>query len=191
MYFIENVLVQDEVVQEHFACNLAACKGACCWEGDYGAPLEDAELATLESVYPEVRPYLNQESIARIEAEGLYTYTEDNKQWATALMPNGACVYLTFEKNGVAKCGIERAYYDNKIDWVKPISCHLYPVRIKHNPTQGFDTLKYDRWDICSAACSKGEKEEIRIYEFVKSALVRKYGQDWYDELVAAVEHHK
>lgn len=185
MYAIGSVLVSDEVVEEHFACNLAACKGACCWEGDYGAPLEPEELDELERVYPQVASLLTPEGRKAIKTQGFYTKNGDGHD--TPLVNGGACAYMTYDDRGVAQCGIEQAYNLGRIDWKKPISCHLYPIRVVRNPQTSFEALNYDRWDICSAACTKGERQRIRIFEFAKPALIRKYGQAWYDELVAAV----
>ena len=184
MYIIGSILVSDDLTEESFACNLSACKGACCWEGDYGAPLEEEELDILTEVYPAVSPYLTEAGRAAIAEQGLYTRNGDSHD--TTLVDGGACAYMTLDATGTAQCGIERAYNDGAIGWKKPISCHLYPVRIKKNPQTGFEALNYDVWDICSAACTRGEREKIRIYEFVKPALIRKYGQEWYDELEAA-----
>ncbi|MEM1358930.1 MAG: DUF3109 family protein [Bacteroidota bacterium] len=188
MYIIGSVLVSDEVTEEQFACNLAACKGACCWEGDFGAPLEASELARLEEVYPKVAPLLTEDGRRAIKAQGKYTHNEDGDTWDTTLIDNGACAYMTTDEMGVAQCGIERAYNQGLIDWKKPISCHLYPIRVKSNPVASFEALNYDRWDICSAACTKGKRERIRVYEFAREALIRKYGKAWYEELLAAVE---
>ncbi|MEM8583794.1 MAG: DUF3109 family protein [Bacteroidota bacterium] len=191
MIVVQNVLVSDELIEEHFACDLNACKGACCWEGDYGAPLDREELDILEDIYPVVSEYLSRESRDVIEEKGLYTWTPDNKGYATPLMPDEACAYLTYDQLGRAWCGIERAYRDGKIDWPKPISCHLYPIRVKKNEEVGFEAINYDRWSICAAACTKGEKEKVRLYEFAHAALVRKYGEDWYEELCCAAAHNQ
>lgn len=191
MLIIQDVLVSEEVVSEQFACNLSACKGACCWEGEYGAPLEFDELAILADIYPTVAPRLTKQGRAAIEAQGLYTDTPDGGGPATTLVENGACAYLTYNKEGIALCGIEQAFRAGEIDWPKPISCHLYPIRVNRNEAIGFEALNYDRWDICSAACSKGAKENIRVFEFAQTALVRKYGEEWYQELLAAVEHQQ
>ena len=185
MYVIGSILVSDAVTEEHFACNLTACKGACCWEGDYGAPLEADELPILERIYPAVAPYLTDAGRAAIAEQGLYVRNGDSND--TPLVDNAACAYMTLDGTGTAQCGIERAYNEGAVDWKKPISCHLYPIRVRSNPEAGFEALNYDVWDICSAACSKGERERIRIFEFARPALVRKYGQAWYDELEAAV----
>lgn len=188
MYIIGNIMVSDDVTDEQFACNLTACKGACCWEGDFGAPLEAAELPILEAIYPAVAPYLTDEGRAAIAEQGLFTKNEEVGGWDTPLVDNKACAYMTLNGQGMAMCGIEQAHRDGKTDWKKPISCHLYPIRVKSIPEANFEALNYDVWDICSAACTKGDKERIRLYEFAKPALIRKYGADWYAELKAAVE---
>ena len=187
MYIIGNILVSDDVADEQFACNLTACKGACCWEGDFGAPLEKSELAILDEIYPEVEPYLTSEGRGAINEQGTYVVNHEQDTYDTPLVNNRACAYMTLDASGLALCGIEQAYRDGKIGWKKPISCHLYPIRVKSKPEANFEALNYDVWDICSAACTKGEKEKIRVFEFARPALVRKYGQAWYDELAAAV----
>lgn len=191
MYIIDNIIVSDDVTDEHFACNLTACKGACCWEGDFGAPLEKEELAILKEIYPKVEPYLTEEGKAAIKKQGYYTSNEKLGGWDTTLVDNAACAYMTLNDQGMALCGIEQAHRDGKIDWKKPISCHLYPIRVKSKPEADFEALNYDVWDICSAACSKGKQEKIRVYEFAKPALIRKYGEDWYNALAAAVEREE
>jgi hypothetical protein len=185
MYLIGSILVSDDVVQEHFACNLTACKGACCWEGEYGAPLEEDELSILQEIYPAIAPYLTEVGRAAIAEQG--TSVQNGKSHDTPLVNGGPCAYMTLDATGTAQCGIERAHNDGAIDWKKPISCHLYPIRVKRNRHLDFEALNYDVWDICSAACTKGERERIRIFEFAKPALIRKYGEEWYAELEAAV----
>ncbi|MEL6143170.1 MAG: DUF3109 family protein [Bacteroidota bacterium] len=189
MLVIQDILVSDEVVAEEFACNLTACKGACCWEGDFGAPLEVAELVTLAAIYPYVAPYLRPEGRAAIEEQGPYTKTKDNHGPATTLVNGGACAYMTRNEHGIALCGIEQAYRAGDIDWPKPISCHLYPIRVKQSEKMGFEALNYDRWHICSPACKKGKRDKVKVYEFAKEALIRKFGPDWYDELDAAAKY--
>lgn len=186
MIMINHTLVSEEVVQEHFLCNLDACKGACCWEGDYGAPLEEEELRTLESIYDDIKPFLRPEGRAVIEREGLYAYVEEAKEYATPLIDHGPCAYMTYDRDGVAQCGIEKAYKAGATDFRKPISCHLYPIRVKRNAQSGLELLEYDRWEICSAACTLGAREQLPIYRFVREALIRKYGADFYEALDAA-----
>lgn len=190
MVIVQDKLVSEDVLTEQFACNLNACKGACCWEGDFGAPLDTAELHTLEHIFDEIKPFLTPEGLAVIEEEGPFVYYDEAKEYGTPLLKNGACVYLTRDKNtGIAKCGIEQAYEAGKTDFLKPISCHLYPIRIKEDKKTNFEALNYDRWDICSAACEKGKQEKIAVYEFGKNALIRKYGEAFYDELAAAASY--
>ena len=191
MIMINDTLVTAEVVEEYFLCNLSACKGACCWEGDFGAPLEEEELAILEDIYPKVKPFLSLEGRAAIEQDGAYTYVEEVKEYGTTLIDNGACAFMTYDKEGVAQCGIEQAYNAGEVNFKKPVSCHLYPIRIERNTQSGIDILQYDRWDICSAACSLGNKEQLPLYRFVKDALIRKYGADYYEALEGAVQHRK
>lgn len=183
MLIVKNIFVSDDVVEEQFLCNLEACKGACCWEGDWGAPLEEAELETLQGILDQVRPYLSEESRQVLAEKGPYTYYEEPEEYGTSLLKNGACVFMIYDDQGIAKCGIEQAYLDKKIDFKKPISCHLYPIRVNKNREVGFEALNYDRWDICSAACELGKKEQLPLYRFVKDAIVRKYGNAFYEEL--------
>ncbi|MBR9921012.1 MAG: DUF3109 family protein [Bacteroidetes bacterium] len=190
MLIIDDILISDALIQEQFVCNLNACLGACCWEGDWGAPLEKEELQTLEDIYPAVRPFLIPEGIAVLEEKGLYVWYEEADNYGTPLLENGACAYLTYDKRGIAKCGIEKASEAGAVSFQKPISCHLYPVRAKEEPAAGFRALNYDRWDICSAACSLGRELQVPVYQFVKDALVRKYGMAFYEQLDAAAREH-
>ncbi|MEZ5040699.1 MAG: DUF3109 family protein [Saprospiraceae bacterium] len=189
MLVISDILVSNDIVEEQFVCNLNACKGACCWEGDWGAPLEAAELLLLGEIYDQIEPYLNPEGKAVLQEEGLFTYYEEAKEYGTPLLKNGACAYLVYDELGIAKCGIEQAYLDGATDFKKPISCHLYPIRVDENKETGFEALNYDKWDICSAACQLGKKEQVPVYKFVKEALIRKYGEDFYRELDAAAAY--
>jgi hypothetical protein len=187
MIVIEDKIISDDVVEKHFICNLDACKGACCWEGDMGAPLEDEELPLLQDLYEDIKPFLAQEGIKAIEAQGVYTFNEAEKIYVTPLIENEACAYLVIEANGVAKCGIEKAYEAGAIAFKKPISCHLYPIRITEYAD--FSAVNYDKWDICSAACSLGKKHQMPVYQFVKDALIRKYGEEFYEALDAAAQY--
>lgn len=185
MLVIQDILVSDAVVEEQFICNLKACKGICCVEGDYGAPLEASELQTLEHIYEKVKPFLAEDGIAAIEQQGLFVYEEDFKEYSTPLIDEGPCAYRVW-KDGIIACGIEIAYYAGAVPFKKPISCHLYPIRIKENKESGFQAINYDEWDICSAACELGRKEKVPVYRFLKEPLIRKYGAEFYEELDAA-----
>ncbi len=188
MFIIGDKLVSASVVEEQFVCHLEECKGACCWEGDYGAPVDEQEKAILDQIYDKVRPFLRPEGIAAIEEQGKYVYIEEANEYATTLINNRDCAYLTFNEQGIALCGIEQAYRAGAIDFYKPISCHLYPIRILK--MEEFEGLNYHEWEICSAACSKGKELRVPVYQFVKEAIVRRYGDDFYNELDAAAQHH-
>lgn len=186
MVIVQDILVSEDLLTEHFICQLDSCKGACCWEGDFGAPLEEAEVSTLAAIYEDLKPFLRPEGIGVIEASGVSIFYEEMKSPGTPLLPGGACAFLTFEKNGGAKCGIEKAFETGATDFQKPISCHLYPVRVAKNEEVSFEALNYDKWDICSAACAAGEREKVPVFKFLREAIVRKYGEAFYEELEAA-----
>lgn len=189
MLIVKGKLISDDILQEHFLCNLEACKGACCWEGDWGAPLESEEMQTLERIYDDIKPYLSPEGRRVLEDEGLFTFYKDANDYGTPLIKNGACAYMTYTEDGIAICGIEHAYNEGKTDFRKPISCHLYPIRVNREDKTDFEALNYDRWDICSAACQKGKEQQMPIYQFAKAALIRKYGAEFFAELEAAAQH--
>ncbi len=191
MIIIKDKIISEELVDEQFLCQLDACKGACCWEGDAGAPLEDPELPILEEIYDTVKPYLSPAGQLAIKEQGLFVYDKTDKEYRTSLIDNGPCAFMTLSEDGKAQCGIEQAWQDGKIDFQKPISCHLYPIRITYNKKTNFEALNYDRWDICSDACKAGKAAKLPIYRFVKEALIRKYGADFYDELDNFVKVYK
>lgn len=189
MIIIQDVLVSEDVMTAHFRCALESCRGACCWEGDFGAPIEPGEAETLAAIYKDVRPFLRMEGIQAIEQQGFSVKYNGLAVPGTPLTPDGACAFLTFDESGIAKCGIEKAWEAGKTGFQKPISCHLYPIRVTKNEQVNFEALNYDVWDICSAACNAGKKEKIRVFEFVKAAIVRKYGEEFYEEMAAAAEY--
>ena len=176
-------LVSEEILEKKFVCDLNACKGGCCVKGDYGAPLEDDELAVLEEIYPKVKPYLTKAGVEAIDKQGKYI-RYSKKEWVTPLIKGKECAYTVFD-GGIAKCGIEKAWLDGKIGFQKPVSCHLYPIRI-NKLKSGVDSVNYDRWSICKAACKLGDALKVPVYKFLKSSLVRKYGEAWYDQLEQA-----
>lgn len=189
MIEIDNVLISDEIVEEHFVCDLIKCKGACCVDGDAGAPLENKELKELEEAYNQVLPYLTKEGRLKIEQEGKYIYDHEFG-WVTPTISNGMCAYGTIDKKGIVKCGIEQAYNDGKINWKKPISCHLFPIRIKK--TNKTELVNYEpREDLCSPACALGKKLKVPVYQFLKEPIIRKYGNDFFEALDATAHHFK
>ena len=179
MIAIGNTIVSKDLLDKKFVCDLSACKGACCVEGDSGAPLEEEEAAILDDIFDEVKPYMAGEGIKAIEEQGKFIIDKDGDQ-VTPLVEGKHCAYVFFQ-NGTAKCAIEKAHSEKKTDFKKPLSCHLYPVRItKHKE---YDAVNYHRWEICRPACSCGEKLDVKIYQFLKEPLIRKYGMEWYEEL--------
>lgn len=185
MIEVDHVLVSEELINEEFVCNLNHCKGACCIEGDAGAPLIEDEKAILEEIYPKIKAYLTSKGIAAIEKYGTSVVDFEGDLTTPCVNGNQECAYVTWE-NGITKCGIERAYEDQVIDWKKPISCHLYPIRIVNYPD--FDVLHYDRWSICSGACANGKTLKVPVYQFLKGPLIRKYGEEWYKKLEDTVK---
>ena len=185
MIEIEHTLITDDLKDSYFACDLAKCKGACCVEGDLGAPLEEAELPIMEQIYPMVTPYLSEQGKNAIEEQG--TYIKDHEDdFSTPTVGGKECAYAVYDQNQVLKCGIEMAFNDGKINFQKPISCHLYPVRI--TSYEQYDAVNYDRWHICDPACRLGESLKIPLYKFLKVPLIRKYGPAWFRKLQGAVE---
>ena len=180
MIEVGSVLVHEDVVKQNFVCNLNKCKGICCLEGDSGAPLNHDELHILEEIYPKVKPYMTQKGIDTIEREGAWVKDFEGDYTTPCVDVNKECAYVTWE-GSITKCAIEKAYEEGVIDWKKPISCHLYPIRITAYPE--FDVLNYDRWSICSPACAFGDELKVPVYEFLKAPLIRKYGEQWYKEL--------
>ena len=187
MIAIDDILISNQVVEEQFVCDLQKCKGGCCVDGDAGAPLENAELKEINAAYEQVLPYLSEEATAIIETEGKYVYDREFG-WVTPTISNGMCAYGMVDEKGIVKCAIEQAFNDGKISWKKPISCHLFPVRIKK--TKRGDLVNYEpRQDLCAAACSLGKKLKIPVYQFLKEPLIRKYGNDFYEALSASARH--
>jgi len=185
MILIDNTCISDDIEDQLFVCNLDKCKGACCVEGDSGAPLDEDELVILDQIYPFVKPYLSEAGIKVIEEEG--TYTKDFEgDFVTPVINGRECAYAIYDARGILKCGIEEAYNDGKIKYKKPISCHLYPIRV--TKYEQYHALNYDRWDICSPACSFGKELGVPVYKFLKDPLIRAYGENWYGQLTREID---
>lgn len=180
MFQIDNTLISEEILENDFVCNLNSCKGACCVDGESGAPLHDDETKVLVDIFTKVKPFLRPEGIKAIEEQGAFVKGEDG-EWETPLVNNSECAYVTFSKEGITKCGLEQAYNQGATTWKKPISCHLYPIRIREYTE--FTAVNYHKWEICDPACSLGAELKVPIYKFVKEALTRKFGEAWYQEL--------
>src|SRR6056297_4255293 len=187
MFQLGETIVSEEIIENDFVCNLNACKGACCVDGDAGAPLEEQETEILVDIYAKVKPFLRPGGISVIEKEGAFVKGDDG-EWETPLVNGSACAYVFFDDKNTAKCGIEEAYNQGKITWKKPVSCHLYPVRIREYTE--LTAVNYHKWQICDPACSLGEELQVPVYKFVKEALIRKFGTDWYSELETVAGEH-
>ena len=179
MFQLGKTIVSEDILQKDFVCNLSACKGACCVDGDAGAPLSLEETKILEEIYPKVKPFLRKEGIEAIEKLGTWVKGTD-QDLETPLIDEKDCAYVIFDGK-TALCGIEQAYNQGVIDWKKPVSCHLYPIRVKDFTE--FTAVNYDKWHICDDACTLGKELQVPVYKFVKEALIRRFGEDWYLEL--------
>ena len=189
MIAIDNVLLSDQIIEEQFVCDLNKCKGACCVDGDAGAPLNPNELKEIDAVAEVVWPYLNEESQSEINRQGRYVYDKEYG-WVTPTINGSICVYGIVDTNGIVKCGIEQAYLDGKTDWKKPISCHLFPVIVKTSKSSdNVYANSQPRTDHCKAACALGKKLKVPVYKFLKEPLIRRFGEEFYEALEATAEH--
>jgi hypothetical protein len=189
MIAIDNVLVSDDLVKKQFVCDLVKCKGACCVDGDAGAPLNKKELKKIDEVFEFVEPYLNEESREEINKVGKYVY-HNEFGWVTPTINDKICVYGIKDPMGIVKCGIEQAFMDGKTKWKKPVSCHLFPVTVTESSDGVTEYVNYEpREDHCKAACSLGKKLEVPVYEFLKEPLIRKFGKSFYAALDATAKH--
>ena len=180
MFQLGKTIVSEDIIKKDFVCNLSACKGACCIDGDAGAPLDKEESRILEEIYPKVKPFLRQEGIDEIEKQGVFITTEEG-ELETPLINGADCAYVIFDEHKTALCAIEEAYNQGEVTWKKPVSCHLYPIRVKDYSE--FSAVNYHHWPICDDACTLGKELQVPVYKFVKEALIRKFGEDWYKEL--------
>ena len=180
MFQLGKTIISEDIIEKDFVCNLSACKGACCIDGDAGAPLTEDEAKILKDIYPKVKPFLRKEGIAAIEEQDT-SITTAFGDIETPLIDGADCAYVIFDEKKTALCGIEEAYNQGEVDWKKPVSCHLYPIRVKNYSE--FSGVNYDKWEICDDACSLGKALQVPVYKFVKEALIRKFGEDWYAEL--------
>jgi hypothetical protein len=180
MFQLGKTIVSEDIIEKDFVCNLGACKGECCISGAAGAPVTQDEAVILKEIYPALKPFLRPEGSAAIELQGTHAVSDLN-ELETPLVQGKECAYVTFSGNGTAGCGIEDAYNAGAITWKKPISCHLYPVRVQEYSE--FSAVNYHKWPICDAACTLGNELKVPVYKFVKEALIRKFGEHWYAEL--------
>ena len=186
MVQIDDKIISLDVFEQPFVCDLSACKGACCVEGDSGAPLESEEADILAQIYDKVKPFMREEGIKEVEDQGFSVIDKDG-DLTTPLVNNKECAFVSFDQNGTAKCSIEQAYNKGGVDFKKPISCHLFPIRIQKY--DDFEAVNYESIKICEPACNCGQKLQVPVYKFLKEPLIRLYGESWYHTLSeAAVE---
>ncbi|MCQ2189249.1 MAG: DUF3109 family protein [Paludibacteraceae bacterium] len=184
MLQIQDTIVSFDVLERRFLCDLAKCKGICCIEGDSGAPLEDEEIPILERLVDVVWDQLSEESKAVIKEQGVW-YTDEMGDKVTSIVNGKECVFTTIDKDGMCKCALEVAYREGRSDFYKPISCHLYPVRL--DKVGDNIAVNYHKWDVCKCARKLGSINDLPVYKFLKEPLIRRFGQEWYDELELCV----
>ncbi len=185
MLQIDDTIISFDLFDEFFVCDLQKCKGACCVEGDAGAPLEEDEIKKIEEILPVIWADLSKKSQKIIKKQGI-SYIDEDGEPVTSIVDGKECVFTYFDKEGICKCAVEKAYNEGKIDFVKPISCHLYPVRVQQY--REFEAVNYHRWEICDCALKLGGKLQVPLYKFLKDPLIRKYGKEWYEQLSVAAE---
>ena len=185
MLQIQNALVSLDVIEKFFVCNLDKCLGECCIEGDAGAPITEQEYAQLKEILPEVYADLLPAARQRIDEAGV-AYVDEEGDLVTQIVEGRNCVFTCYGEGGMCMCAIEKAYREGRIDFYKPISCHLYPLRLTDYPS--FTAVNYHSWKICKAAEVLGRAKGVRVYQFLKEPLIRRFGKEWYDELVLACE---
>jgi hypothetical protein len=185
MIIVDGALVSEEIFEKKFVCDLGACKGACCVEGESGAPLEAGEVGIIEDALPEIKPFMRKEGIEVIDEMGVFEIDSDG-DYVTPLIKGKECAFVNFDNRGTAKCSIEMAYRAGKIDFPKPVSCHLYPIRLTE--LKDFTAVNYHYWPICDPARACGAKLDVKVYRFLKEPIIRKFGSEFYDRLNAADE---
>ena len=185
MIQIEDVVISTDIFTEKFVCNLNACKGECCIEGDAGAPVEVEEVAELEKVLPVVWDDLAPEAQEIIKKQGV-VYTDQDGDLVTSIVDNKDCVFTCHDENGYCYCAIEKAYREGKCNFYKPVSCHLYPIRVENYGP--YKAINYHRWDVCKSAVILGKKNNVPVYKFLKEPLIRKFGELWYEKLCDCAE---
>jgi hypothetical protein len=186
MIEIGHTLISRDVLEKYFTCNLSECKGACCIEGDSGAPLTPEEAKIIEQEYPLIKNYLPLKHQREIEKHG-FSVIDSDGDLVTPLVNNRQCAYSYYNDKGILRCSIERLYSEGKTSFIKPLSCHLFPIRIKEY--ENFDAVNYEELDICKPGRILGELNHTRLYQFLKEPLIRKYGKEWYQELEIAAHY--
>ena len=188
MLQVGETVISFEIFEEKFVCDLSSCKGECCIAGEEGAPLEKEEIEKIEKILPEVWEYLPEQSKEIIKKQGV-SYIDREGENAVSIVNGAECVFMYRNHNGYAQCAIERACLEGKISFRKPISCYLYPIRIKRY--KDFTAVNYHRWHVCKCALELGAKENIPVYKFLKNPLIEKFGNNWYEQVEIAAKELK
>ncbi len=182
---VHDKIVSTQIFERKFVCDLTACKGACCVHGDAGAPLTMEEASILEDDLDKIIPFMREEGIAEVRKTGVF-YIDQENDIATTLVNAQECAFVYFDDAGITKCAIEKANKEGKTEFKKPISCHLYPIRVKE--FKDFTALNYNEWNICEPACACGEKLDVPVFRFLKEPIIRAFGEKFFDELVIVDE---
>ena len=185
MLQIGDVILSDDILEVNFSCDLNKCKGACCIEGDSGAPVTKQEFDEIKEILPTIWNELTPTAQALIEKQGI-AYVDTDGELVTSIIEGKECVFTCFDESGICKCIIDKAFREGRISVQKPVSCHLYPIR--ESKINGLPALNYDRWTICRPAVRAGNRNEIKLYQFLEEPLVRRFGREWYDELCIAAQ---
>jgi hypothetical protein len=185
MLQIDNTIISLDIIEEKFFCDIRQCKGQCCIDGDAGAPLEKEEIEILEKILPEIWDDLSEKSKEVIKSQGV-SYVDDENEPVTSIVNGGECVFTYFDENGICKCAIEKAYKEGRTDFYKPISCHLYPIRLAKY--KDFTAVNYHQWSVCKDARISGKMQGVPVFKFLQGPLIRKFGQNWYEQLEIAYQ---
>lgn len=188
MQFVDNVMLADAIFERKFVCQLDKCHGQCCVSGDAGAPLEEEEIEIIQKELEQIKPFMDAEGLKLLEEKGFWEIDEEGDK-STSCRTGGECVFVFYNQSNYATCAIEEAWNHQKLNFRKPMSCHLYPIRAKKYGE--FIALNYHDWDICAPACKAGNELNVPVYEFLKDALIRKFGKSWYEQLILSVQDSK
>ncbi|MDR1762906.1 MAG: DUF3109 family protein [Dysgonamonadaceae bacterium] len=180
MLIIDNTLVSESLLDECFCCDLPLCKGICCVEGESGAPVEESEIPRLEEVLPIIRDSLSPEAQKVIDSQGV-VYIDSDGDYVTSIVDGKDCVFTCYDEEGICRCAIEKAFREGKTDFFKPVSCHLYPVRV--DKMTEYEAVNYHRWPVCDEARKCGKRLNLKVWQFLREPLIRKFGEEWYSQL--------
>ncbi|NUM32283.1 MAG: DUF3109 family protein [Bacteroidetes bacterium] len=185
MIIVGQALISENIIEKKFVCNVSKCLGKCCVEGDRGAPLEESEIDEIEKNIEKIKPFMDNEGLKLLSKNGFFEIDPSDNEYVTTCRTNGACVFAVFENN-IAFCAIEKSFENYESDFIKPISCHLYPIRV--SKYGDFINFNFNEWDICKSACTNGNTLNIQLFKFLKNSLIRKMGEEWYNELEAVAD---